>query len=834
MTTLRGAWRIRTYSNTVYTDLYLRADETAIDKANNTSTITSSLSIYNSGGAYSCDNWSCGLIGTANKENQGSLSVGSGKEVTLATSSFEVVHNEDGTGTATVGCWFKTTWGNSIDYHGVNITLTKIARGFTSTPSLTVKSKDETSIVFNWSTSQTASAMSWSGGGTASGFSPGTSGTITVTGLTANTEYTFKPTFTRKDTSVTTMASCTVSTYNYPHAHHLLNVYTGSPLYATLYNPLGHSVTVTAIVNGTALADTVTTTGTTIGGWQTGTGLTQVYSALANVSSAEYYFKVVYGSVTKTSDKATVTVSDDNKPTVAYTACYEQNSTITSVVGSNKNYYYKNISKLSVWVTASGKNSATIKSVSATIDGEMHTATSASNRYYKIGNFTNLTTAKTISITATDSRGLINTISVDSGVTFNNYERPTLTLTVARKSQSSNVGTATVKGAYYNNGNNSVTLYFDGASTATTDVTSSATISSGNITYTKTYDGETESLNYVNSYLFTAKAVDKFGGETSVQFTLGKGVPVLWLGEDTVYINSQPLGIGSGLNNSFFTRSSGTTTSTWWYLCDIDCKAHEQGEFIGLRVYFAEGNNGKVTQNAYYDLTGQIGYINDEKKGAAGWNAELNPLMNTNISISNSYFKIIYKNSYQYSVYFYCSKNYCIPNVVFTCGNENIVNLVGTTSTTAPTGDECNISHINVALRAYPIGSIYTSMNSTNPGNIFGGTWVRLTSTFLWATVGSESGTTGGTLNHTHTTAGHTLTINEIPSHQHNLWTYPSIYNSGSGNDTTSPAIYNTNKGYTNGKTAYAGGSGSHSHGATGSTELYPPFTRVFMWYRAA
>ena len=32
----------------------------------------------------------------------------------------------------------------------------------------------------------------------------------------------------------------------------------------------------------------------------------------------------------------------------------------------------------------------------------------------------------------------------------------------------------------------------------------------------------------------------------------------------------------------------------------------------------------------------------------------------------------------------------------------------------------------------YPIGSIYLSVNSTNPGTIFGGTWQRLTGGFLY------------------------------------------------------------------------------------------------------
>ena len=43
----------------------------------------------------------------------------------------------------------------------------------------------------------------------------------------------------------------------------------------------------------------------------------------------------------------------------------------------------------------------------------------------------------------------------------------------------------------------------------------------------------------------------------------------------------------------------------------------------------------------------------------------------------------------------------------------------------------------------YPIGSIYMSMNSTNPSLLFGGTWEQISGKFLWAT-GSTPGQTGG------------------------------------------------------------------------------------------
>ncbi|KAI5525221.1 keratin-associated protein family, partial [Trichomonas vaginalis G3] len=97
----------------------------------------------------------------------------------------------------------------------------------------------------------------------------------------------------------------------------------------------------------------------------------------------------------------------------------------------------------------------------------------------------------------------------------------------------------------------------------------------------------------------------------------------------------------------------------------------------------------------------------------------------------------------------------------------------------------------------YPIGSIYTSMNSTNPETVLGfGTWEQIVDKFLYCANSSKQ--TGGSKKITeanlpaHT---HTGTTNFSGDHSHSLRDHP-LYNSEykAGNDVLSPSYNNAAK----------------------------------------
>lgn len=119
----------------------------------------------------------------------------------------------------------------------------------------------------------------------------------------------------------------------------------------------------------------------------------------------------------------------------------------------------------------------------------------------------------------------------------------------------------------------------------------------------------------------------------------------------------------------------------------------------------------------------------------------------------------------------------------------------------------------------YPVNSIYISYSHTSPAELFGGSWTRLSDTFLWG-CGPTSviGQTGGEKDVT-------LTVNEIPSHQHFL----SNYNTGG--TTVAYSAYAVmapgTVGYSaNVKTSFVGGGAAHNN--------MPPYTQVAIWRRIA
>ena len=129
----------------------------------------------------------------------------------------------------------------------------------------------------------------------------------------------------------------------------------------------------------------------------------------------------------------------------------------------------------------------------------------------------------------------------------------------------------------------------------------------------------------------------------------------------------------------------------------------------------------------------------------------------------------------------------------------------------------------------YPVGSVYISIKDTNPGTLFGGTWEQIKDRFLLACGDAYiNGKTGGRANHKHSTGNHTLTVDEMPSHNHPgifKYTNQTGYYSRLFLGADGTALDNEGK---------TGGDKPHNHGDTGSANHMPPYLAVYVWKRTA
>ncbi|KAI5490293.1 phage tail repeat-like family [Trichomonas vaginalis G3] len=139
----------------------------------------------------------------------------------------------------------------------------------------------------------------------------------------------------------------------------------------------------------------------------------------------------------------------------------------------------------------------------------------------------------------------------------------------------------------------------------------------------------------------------------------------------------------------------------------------------------------------------------------------------------------------------------------------------------------------------YPIGSIYTSMNSTNPETVLGfGTWTQIVDRFLYCANSSKE--TGGSKTisgenlpaHSHYID---LSTSQAGWHKHKFWDW-SAMKKGKGYDVKDDVQFAINCFW--GDTQ---GDGNHTHRVSGYTqttgqskEYMPPYMTVYAWYRIA
>lgn len=139
----------------------------------------------------------------------------------------------------------------------------------------------------------------------------------------------------------------------------------------------------------------------------------------------------------------------------------------------------------------------------------------------------------------------------------------------------------------------------------------------------------------------------------------------------------------------------------------------------------------------------------------------------------------------------------------------------GPTGPQGPAGDPLSV------LAAYPVGSIYMSVNSTSPNSLFGGTWERFANGRCLVGV-NESDTDFSSVQKTGGEKTHVLTTNEMPSHSH---TVNPPYSTSDGTSTyLRTGASSTSR--ANLRTSEIGGGAAHNN--------LQPYITVYMWRRTA
>lgn len=132
----------------------------------------------------------------------------------------------------------------------------------------------------------------------------------------------------------------------------------------------------------------------------------------------------------------------------------------------------------------------------------------------------------------------------------------------------------------------------------------------------------------------------------------------------------------------------------------------------------------------------------------------------------------------------------------------------------------------------YPVGSVYMSINDTDPSLLFGGVWEQIKDRFLLSAGDNyNAGDIGGEANHT-------LTVDEIPSHTHTYGEsgYNALITNATAAFQSGDMGVQTGTGrhypFTTTGAQYIRSTNTNSAGGGQAHNNMPPYLTVYMWQR--
>lgn len=473
----------------------------------------------------------------------------------LASGSTTIYHNSDGTKSfsASISGWLYS-YGNTSGSGSFD--LPTIPRYFSSIPKLELTSKTETSATFKWSTSENASVIqykidngSWVDVETGVNKS---SGTFTVNGLSANTNYTIYGDFKRADSGLwaTTKPSVNMSTYAYPYCNSTPNFIIGNSLTLGLYNPLGRSVKVNIIGADGSQCTEDTTTGTSLTGYTNETCKNNFYKSIPNSNTGKYKVKVTYGSVVNTANNGNTYSTNANECSPVFsTFTYKDNNTNVTAITGNNQILVKGLSTLYVMIASANKmttkRSATPKNYNITCDTlNKNVDYSTNNIEVLVGAIANAGN-KRINVKAFDSRN--NNATAYKDITVLDYNKPVINASVKRLNDFENQTTLSIRGTFtkvlINNVNKNTIKTIQYRYRETSGNWSNWTTVTFTLNDNKySCNDVILSLDNTKSFEFEIKVTDNLDSNTSAT-GVGVGKPIFFISTNkkACYINGQEI-----------------------------------------------------------------------------------------------------------------------------------------------------------------------------------------------------------------------------------------------------------------------------------------------------
>lgn len=435
--------------------------------------------------------------------------------------------------------------------------------------------------------------------------------------------------------------------------------------------------------------------------------------------------------------------------------------------------YVQGKSKFDIEVEAEGAQGSTIKSYSVSADSKTYTSAIVTTDVIASSG------TLTIKVTVTDSRG--RTATASQNVTVLAYASPQISAMTVKRCNAD--GTSNSVGAY-------LCVTFTASAISLNSKNTAAYVLKYKKKTATTYTSVTLT-NYANNYAVT-NGTYIFAADTGASYDV-----VLTLTDAFTSASNTQTGKSAAKLFSWFER--------------------------GLGWAFGKSAERENALEIAWDIYDK--YDTQIRNGVAAYNTagidanttlEHHILTQTNTP-SNTFHHVI--------TYFYNDKS----------ADSNRVQIAIPYKTSTPTYHRYKINGewskwLNDGLAAYPVGSYYIANHDTSPAELFGGTWRRIESRFLW---GSPAGSTLGQ------TAGeqtHTLTKSEMPSHSHDVYVYYD-YSSNTTVPATFGMISSANLNWSSSARSgrhYAGYGFTQSIGSGGAHNNMPPYVTCAIWRREA